>query len=306
MDKEEDFPDHYTFSQRYGYEPLPDAMKLELLSFNLRRELCNLVVKLVKDSQPGYNNLYGNDKDLFQSVLGEFSGISNHKVPVVKNNLVDKIDDIMLKSVFHRVLTFLEILLRQMSYDSRNNPYRINEFMEHRYSLEKKVQQLFVKHGAAYRLVTNRGKPIWFFPCDSEENAQATVEAIETLHEGRFDGATTHLRKAADSIICGNHDNAIVHSIHAVESVARKINPDANTLGKALDTLRDRELLNHSALSEAFKKLYGYTSNEEGLRHSLIDNEEADVGQDESVFMFGACAAFAGYLVRKHLSSRNG
>ncbi len=40
------FPDHYTFSQRYGHEPLPEAMKLESLSRDLRRELCDVCMRI--------------------------------------------------------------------------------------------------------------------------------------------------------------------------------------------------------------------------------------------------------------------
>ena len=47
-------------------------------------------------------------------------------------------------------------------------------------------------------------------------------------------------------------------------------------------------------------KLYGYTSDERGLRHPLLEREEANVGMDEAVFMLGACASFASYLWRKH------
>lgn len=37
------FPEHFTFSQRYGYEPLPESMRFGHLSNDLRRELCNAV-----------------------------------------------------------------------------------------------------------------------------------------------------------------------------------------------------------------------------------------------------------------------
>lgn len=59
----------------------------------------------------------------------------------------------------------------------------------------------------------------------------------------------------------------------------------------------------HLALKRAFSKLYGYTSDEQGIRHALIDNPQANVGQDEAVFMFGACASFSSYLARKHRQS---
>ena len=89
--------------------------------------------------------------------------------------------------------------------------------------------------------------------------------------------------------------------IHAVESVARVIDPKASKkLSLALDSLETAGLLNHPALKKAFNNLYGYTSDEEGIRHALLKRDAADVGLDEAVFMFGTCASFAAYLVNKH------
>ena len=56
-------------------------------------------------------------------------------------------------------------------------------------------------------------------------------------------------------------------------------------------------------VKQAFSKLYGYTSDEQGIRHALIDNPQANVGQDEAIFMLGACASFSSYLARKHRRS---
>jgi hypothetical protein len=44
------------------------------------------------------------------------------------------------------------------------------------------------------------------------------------------------------------------------------------TLGRALNELnRNSTVVMHPALKEAFTKLYGYTSNAEGVRHALLD-----------------------------------
>jgi len=67
--------------------------------------------------------------------------------------------------------------------------------------------------------------------------------------------------------------------------------------------LLEKEGKLHPALKEAFIKLYGYTCDEPGIRHALLDRETARVGIDEAVFMFGACASFASYLRRKHKRS---
>ena len=70
---------------------------------------------------------------------------------------------------------------------------------------------------------------------------------------------------------------------------------------RSLNQLRNQGLLEHPALHQGLEKLYGYTSDEQGVRHSLLDQGQSNVGQDEAVFMLGACASFASYLWRKGL-----
>jgi len=50
----------------------------------------------------------------------------------------------------------------------------------------------------------------------------------------------------------------------------------------------------HSDLQEAFYKLYGYTSDAEGIRHSLMDKPDLD--SEDAKFMLVTCSAFANYL----------
>ena len=89
--------------------------------------------------------------------------------------------------------------------------------------------------------------------------------------------------------------------LHAVESVARTIDPKASkTLRPAIRSLEAKGVLKHPAFQEACIKLYKYTSDESGIRHALLDERAADVDLDDAVFMFGACASFAAYLVNRH------
>ena len=115
-----------------------------------------------------------------------------------------------------------------------------------------------------------------------------------------MDASTAHLRDASGCISDGDWAGAVRESIHAVESVARQLDPAASgTLGPALASLKKRGRL-HPALKKAFSELYGYTSDEQGIRHSRLDEAKSQVGQDEAVFMLGACASFASYLWRRH------
>ncbi len=113
-------------------------------------------------------------------------------------------------------------------------------------------------------------------------------------------GGEKHLLKASEQINQGDWAESIKESIHAVESVARTIAPKANNLKAALVNFEKTNGKLHSALKTAIVKLYGYASDEHGIRHSLVDETEANVGMDEAIFMLGSCASFASYLWRKH------
>jgi hypothetical protein len=77
----------------------------------------------------------------------------------------------------------------------------------------------------------------------------------------------------------GQWAKSIAESIHAVESVARKIEPSANTLYPAFKKLAPKIRM-HPAMQKSFSTLYGFTSDEHGLRHALIDQSAAAVDRD--------------------------
>ena len=119
-------------------------------------------------------------------------------------------------------------------------------------------------------------------------------------------GSAAHLKKAAECINGQDWAGSVRESIHAVESVARQLDPKAsNELGPALKSL-EKERNPPSGAQVGIHKLYGYTSNEQGIRHALLDQDSANVGMDEAVFMLGACASFSSYLWRKHVAGAEG
>lgn len=59
----------------------------------------------------------------------------------------------------------------------------------------------------------------------------------------------------------------------------------------------------HGALKSGFKAIYGYTSDEKGIRHPLLDIGVAKVDETDAIFMFSACAAFISYLIGKARSA---
>jgi hypothetical protein len=82
-----------------------------------------------------------------------------------------------------------------------------------------------------------------------------------------------------------------------VESVARTLAP-SDKLSDALAQLEKSASI-HNALKRGFAAIYGYTSDENGIRHPLLDDPQAKVDEADGLFMIGACAAFVSYLINK-------
>lgn len=62
-------------------------------------------------------------------------------------------------------------------------------------------------------------------------------------------------------------------------------------------TLDSIETETHPALSGAFNKPYGYTSNADGIRHAML--EDSTVDQADAMLMLVACSAFVNCLTAK-------
>ncbi|MGA7626075.1 MAG: hypothetical protein WB630_17250 [Candidatus Acidiferrales bacterium] len=93
-----------------------------------------------------------------------------------------------------------------------------------------------------------------------------------------------------------DYRNSIKESISAVEALCGAVTAKPHsTLGQALKVV-DPSL--HPALVLAFEKLYGYTSDADGIRHALMD--EGNLQQEDAVFMLVACSGFVSYVTAKY------
>ena len=218
-------------------------MRLGELSPDLRRELWNIVRRLLKGiSYPTSHEPYFGDfnEGRIERVLGRFARIPESEVDTSYPKVVNWFERIIMKSEFNQVLDFIGII--------------VNEIDNHEYIDPADINDLFISHQAAYWLDTSQ-RPYRFIPCANPEQGAATRKAIETLLEGGRGGAATHLRDSARHISLGQYADSVKDSILAVESVAREIDSEAGkTLGPALDSLEQAGLLKHPALKAGFKK----------------------------------------------------
>jgi hypothetical protein len=135
-------------------------------------------------------------------------------------------------------------------------------------------------------------------PIGSDAERETLARAFADVAASEFHGARSHLRKAGSELTADNYGPSIRESINAVEAVARVLAPGTQTLGPALSKL-DKSIRIHPALGKGFGNLYGFTSDEKGIRHALLDEPVAQVDETDALYMLGSCAAFVSYLINK-------
>ena len=273
-------PRTITFSRAFGYEELPQPIKLGELSKEARTKLWNVLYYYVRLESSYY--VEGRWENILASLHINF-----HEEPLDEfdnklHNFVSTYKYYFMEYIFHEVFDMLLAIMRHQECP--------DEFIG-------SVAMVFKQCRLAY--VVDANTPPTIYPAATQEEGKAILQATSELGNAGLRPAVRHLRQASDCISRGDYPGAIRESIHAVESTARHFDPTARTLNPALNALEGGGTL-HPALKKAFSNLYGFTSDEQGIRHALIDTPQANVGQDEAVFMLGACASFSSYLARKH------
>lgn len=274
-----------TFEQAEGLDPVPAQLKPKELSSRLRAGLWAAVhAALVQATQ----NLEWAKPVLKQPWRGMLQNLHiwHHHKPADEYSYqvepqMKTLKAAVMHGPFEQVYGTLQYLLR-----CRDCPRQFHQ----------DIKAVLAHCHAGYRLID--GPPPTLVPVSSEEEARASVEAFVALNtSGAYQGAKVHFVSASSHLTEGEWRDAIRESMQAVESVARVITGE-KTFALALKVLESRWKI-HGALKAGFGKIYDYTSAEQGLRHPLLDDPTAAVDEADAMFMFGACATFVTYLIRK-------
>lgn len=283
-------PKKLSFSQAQGYEALPGQLKLGELPDSARTQIWNLLYSFLESSAKQFDGFLG------IHIWGDWE--------YVLKSTHCNFDNLALDDWENGFEVNRQKLRRQIELDSFNHVFdRLQFMMRHKSCpLEFAVGLKLVFMDCRLAYTVELGPPPTILSAATREEGAALIESLQTLRQAGLAASASHLLNAGQNINQRDWAGGVRESIHAVESVARIIDPDASrTLAPALKSIEEQGEL-HPALKKAFVKIYGYTSDEQGIRHALLDGTTAKVGMDEAVFMLGACASFASYLWRKHVS----
>lgn len=207
--------------------------------------------------------------DLWGKPLDEFSELETF--------LTEKLKPIILTDTYDWVFETLTHIIRHKSCPN---------------GLVKAINEALKKNQAAW--VVSGEDDNTFYPVSSDYEPEIYEQVSMAIKANDLHGAGRHLNKSAELYNKGDFNGSVRESIHAVESVARKIAKE-KTLPLALKQLQASGVEIHPALLKGFDNIYGYTSDAQGVRHAYID-ESINVDEADAQFMLSACAAFVTYL----------
>jgi hypothetical protein len=195
-------------------------------------------------------------------------------------------------------------IVRSWYFDPKTAWYAIYDFIEYlvwfRFNEEtaqyfaEAVNDALERENAGYRLINAKLAPL-----TNEQELQAIHESTHPLATV-LSPVSLHIQQALELLSDRrnpDYRNSMKEAISAVECLCKLISamPKA-TLGPALD--KTAKLLNlNDQFRDGFKKIYGYTSDDHGIRHALKDEEHPE--QEDARFMLVACSAFVNFITEK-------
>jgi len=267
------------FSERIGITPAETALQVQGMNDALRNSLWNVLDMYIWSMDSFLYSSHGNQPgiDSFSRLLWYF----HFKKPMDSRpskprEILGAIRTYYFKYQWYEVYNFLEHVL----------------IFEHDKNLIDAVNGVLEQELAGYRFIKSAFVPI---------TDEVEVEAIQkALTEGPFSGVHAHIRMAMEHL--SRHENpdyrnSIKESVSAVESMARVVTGNEKaTLGDAIALLEKSGRLHH-ALKKGFSAFYGYSSDQGGIRHAMLD--EPNLTVTDAKFFLVSCSAFINYLKSK-------
>lgn len=223
-----------------------------------------------------------------------------YRVGVTKYDNWMKIDSILSKIVpnvpwympYEIIECFFEAKITRCGKIKEDESYQAKIWLR---DTSKEINSILEEEKSGYRLL--QGK---FINITNETE----IEEISKATTSPYNPVNTHIQKALSLYSDRkqpDYENSIKESISAVEAmccIITGMTGSSATLGSALRKLEDNGVIIHNALREAFSKMYGYTSDADGIRHGGIDFTNAS--SEDAKYMLIVCSAFVNYLVEKH------
>jgi AbiJ N-terminal domain 4 len=273
-----------TFSERQGLKPIRQVLQTNSMGAELWNRLWNVLSdRCLHLSEPYlFSNRYNTYLSSFcQTLWHDYFKRPTDTIPYYPNEAIGEIRKYIFNCEWFEVYDLIEFVANRSTYTSPS-------------SAMTGFNEVLASELSAYRFVGGKLAPI------SSEQEKLSIEHAITQTTDSFSNSSEHLQQAVTLLArkpTPDYRNSIKESISAVEALCVVVTGNSKvTLGQALKVI-DTEAPLHGALRSAFEKLYGYTSDADGIRHALM--EETKLEQEDAIFMLVACSAFVSYVIAK-------
>lgn len=275
-----------TFAERMGHREARNLIQKNDLDNETRVELWNDLVFLKKVFDNVANESYRTDQtehDLLQSVWCSFYHRPLDEIPR-NDEIWNRVKSTIIKDSWFDALSLIEHIVKRLSTIEHG---RLKGIFS---ALVDGHNETFEKYLVAYRFIGTLITPI-----DSDAEVAAVQSVLDQTDH--LAGVRHSLQRAVELLADRkqpDYSNSIKESISAVEAIVKKVT-GKGTLGDGIKKLESSGINIHPALKEAWLKMYGWTSDANGIRHAGI--EAADANQALAKYALVSCSAFISYLL---------
>jgi len=274
------------FSERYGYKTARETVQIDSISQELTNSLWSLLKIHIWDNvwqSTGDRSAYLSKNPAIKTLCQQL-WFHYFKKPL--DTLGDNwplevypfLREYFFSCEWHKVYDFIEFVALNFPYPDKGDKFI------------KACNVVLGREVSAYRFVDGLVSRI----TDEMEIAE-----VDLALAGPHGPVRAHLRRALELLSdreLPDYRNSIKESISAVESLVATVVGEKGTLGQLVKKLED-EIGLHPALRTAFGSLYGYTSDEDGIRHAILESKS--IVFEDAKFFLVVCSAFVNFVESK-------
>jgi hypothetical protein len=274
------------FSERTGLRTPKQKIQVDSMDDALRNGIWNVLELFMHDPLRNDtadfipNTLYA---DLIHDIWFSFFKEPTDGIPLRKYDVITQIRNRFFKWDWLEVYDYIDFLAEQ-----ENSPFATIYFIE-------ALDEILKRELSGYRFINGSLAPI-----TNEGEIREIERALDGSAKSKLKGVKIHLDEALSKLSDRknpDYRNSIKESISAIESICKVLADDPKAeLAKALKSLRGNVSI-HGAIEQSFLKMYGFTSDSDGIRHGLL--EESNLDQEDALYVLVSCSAFINYLIVK-------
>lgn len=270
------------FSQRNNPEFQEVPIQKESMNIELRNTIWNVIYVFILQKHSNGGTSFANSpvlKSFFENLYmfhlkQPIDGISHFK-----SDQLERFKQFFYNSGWDEVYDLVEFIYSWHYFDD-----------EQKDSFKSLINESLEIENSAYRMLNGHVAEIV-----SKEEVEEVQSAIGL--SGKYFSVKEHINQAVSLLSDRknpDYRNSIKESISAVESLASIVVGEKGTLGQLIKALENRKVIPPS-IKTAYTALYGYTSNEDGIRHAMLD--KSDLNYTDARYMLIVCSAFVNYVI---------